>query len=76
MMFLTTTSERPDPELQNRCITLRVNESSKQTEAIHARQRAQYRESGQMADCDAVATLHRNAQRLLKPYPVIIPWAD
>ena len=28
MMFLTTTSEHPDPELQNRCLTLRVNESS------------------------------------------------
>ena len=45
MMFLTTTSEQPDPELQNRCITLRVNESSEQTEAIQARQRqrADYR---------------------------------
>ena len=32
-------SEHPDPELQNRCITLRVNESSDQTAEIHNRQR-------------------------------------
>ena len=35
MMFLTTTAEHPDTELQNRCITLRVNESSDQTAQIH-----------------------------------------
>ena len=43
MMFLTTTSENPDPELQNRCITLRVNETPEQTAAIHQRQRSEYR---------------------------------
>ena len=45
MMFLTTTSEHPDPELQNRCITLRVNESSDQTAEIHNRQRTRYMRS-------------------------------
>jgi len=42
MMFLTTTSPNPDPELQNRCLTLRVNESPEQTAEIHRRQRAKY----------------------------------
>ncbi len=45
MMFLTTTSENPDAELQNRCLTLRVNESSDQTAEIHNRQRASYMQS-------------------------------
>jgi hypothetical protein len=75
MMFLTTTSENPDPELQNRCITLRVNETPEQTAAIHCRQRNQYSlEAG--ADCAAIRTLHQNAQRLLRPLQVIIPWSD
>jgi hypothetical protein len=42
MMFLTTTAAEPDPELQNRCLTLRVNESPEQTAEIHRRQRARY----------------------------------
>ena len=67
MMFLTTTSETPDAELQNRCITLRVNESATQTEAIHACQSARYTIEGQ---------LHQNAQRLLQPKRVLIPWAN
>ena len=74
MMFLTTTAENPDPELQNRCITLRVNETAEQTAAIHARQRAAYA-VGECADGAAICTLHQNAQRLLKPLKVIIPWA-
>jgi DNA primase len=46
MMFLTTTSAQPDAELQNRCLTLRVNESPEQTAEIHRRQRARYQASG------------------------------
>ena len=76
MMFLTTTSETPDPELQNRCLTLHVNESSDQTAAIHARQRAAYTINGLQNDCEAIRKLHQNAQRLLEPLPVLIPWAD
>jgi len=78
MMFLTTTSQAPDPELQNRCLTLRVNESEEQTAAIHARQRAAYTLAGQLAS-DArqrITTLHQNAQRLLQPVRVVIPWAS
>ena len=76
MMFLTTTSETPDPELQNRCLTLHVNESADQTAAIHARQRAAYTINGLQNDCEAIKKRHQNAQRLLEPLPVLIPWAD
>lgn len=75
MMFLTTTAENPDPELQNRCITLRVNETPEQTAAIHERQRMAYTLNGHN-DVDAIYQLHQNAQRLLQPLKVVIPWTD
>ena len=76
MMFLTTTSEHPDPEMQNRCITLRVNESSNQTAEIHNRQRASYLNSKTKRSPDEIRALHQNAQRLLASLPVIMPWAN
>ena len=76
MMFLTTTSEHPDPELQNRCITLRVNESSDQTAAIHGRQRVSYLRSKTKRSPGEIQALHKNAQRLLASLPVIMPWAQ
>jgi hypothetical protein len=76
MMFLTTTSEHPDPELQNRCITLRVNESSDQTSEIHIRQRIRYMRTKTKRNPDEIQTLHQNAQRLLEPLPVVMPWAN
>ena len=45
-MFLTTTAERPDAELENRCLVLRANESAAQTAAIHAMRRARYTLAG------------------------------
>jgi hypothetical protein len=78
MMFLTTTAESPDPELQNRCLTLHVNESPDQTAAIHARQRAAYTVDGRTTTTkrQQIVKLHQDAQRLLEPLPVVIPWAD
>ena len=76
MMFLTTTSENPDAELQNRCLTLRVNESSDQTAEIHNRQRASYMQSTARRNPDDIRSLHSNAQRLLCSLPVVMPWAD
>ena len=76
MMFLTTTAEHPDPELQNRCITLRVNESSDQTAEIHSRQRLGYMASKQKRDPAEIQRLHKNAQRCLASLPVIMPWAN
>lgn len=78
MIFLTTTSEYPDPELQNRCFLLRVDEQVEQTAAIHARQRAAFTLDGRQAELDrtAIRALHQNAQRLLEPITVVIPFAD
>ena len=76
MMFLTTTSEFPDPELQNRCITLRVNESSDQTAEIHHRQRISYTRSKTKRNPQDIRTLQQNAQRLLASIPVVMPWAS
>ncbi len=77
MMFLTTTSPTPDEELANRCLLLHVNESRAQTAAIHSRQRAAYTRQGQSESQRREATieLHQDAQRLLAPLPVVIPWA-
>ena len=77
MMLLTTTAEHPDAELQSRCLVLRVNESSEQTAAIQERQRAAYLHPPTTchAPRDELIQLHQNAQRLLKPLPVVIPCA-
>ena len=76
--LLTTTAERPDEELANRGIMLRSNEQPEQTAAINHRQRAAY--GGRRADSDSDTPLielrHQNAQRLLEPLEVIIPWAE
>ena len=39
MIFFPTTSIEVDEELQNRCLTLTVDESREQTQRIHALQR-------------------------------------
>jgi hypothetical protein len=78
MMFLTTTAEQPDLELQNRCLTMQVNESPEQTAAIHARQRQAYAASA-LADTETnqqIIVRHHHAQRLLQALPVVIPWAE
>jgi hypothetical protein len=78
MLFLTTTAIDIDEELLNRCVVLTVNESREQTRAIHALQRKRQTLEGMLADqeCEAVQTLHRNAQRLLQPLKVVNPYAD
>lgn len=78
MIFLTTTAIEIDEELLNRCIVLSVDEGRAQTEAIHARQRAKRTLQGLRARQDKaqVLTVHRNAQRLLRPLAVVNPYAD
>ena len=78
MLFLTTTAIDIDEELMNRCVVLTVNESREQTERIHALQRQRRTLSGlkNKVQKQTILTLHRNAQRLLKPYLVINPYAD
>lgn len=77
MIFLTTTAIDLDEELQNRCLTLAVDESPEQTGRIHQLQR----ERRTLADLVSrqerkglLATL-RNAQRLLAPLAVVNPFA-
>lgn len=78
MLLLTTTAAEPDEELLNRCLVLAVNESREQTQAIHAAQRQRRTLDGLLAgqEREAILTLHRNAQRLLEPLPIVNPYAE
>jgi DNA primase len=77
MIFLTTTAIDLDEELQNRCLTLAVDESAAQTERIHRVQRERRTLAGLLAHeqrKDLLKNL-RNAQRLLAPLAVVNPFA-
>ena len=78
MIFLTTTAIDIDEELQNRCLTLTVDESRAQTERIHALQRQARTLEGLRLKKQRQRTLAllRNAQRLLEPLDVVNPFAD
>lgn len=77
MIFFTTTNIEIDEELQNRCLTLTVDESREQTRRIHQLQREEETIEGHLARKrkKALIHLHRNAQRLLDPVPVHNPFA-
>lgn len=77
MIFLTTTAIDLDEEMLNRCLVLTVNEDREQTQAIHRVQRQAQTVEGLLKrqDRNAILTVHRNAQRLLKPVPVVNPYA-
>jgi DNA primase len=78
MIFLTTTAIEIDEELMNRCLVLSVDEGRAQTEAIHQLQRVRRTLQGLIArqDRQHLITLHRNAQRLIRPLAVVNPFAD
>jgi hypothetical protein len=73
MIFFTTTAHEVDEELLNRCIVLTVNEDREQTRAIHQKQREAQTLEGLKARMrqNKILKLHRNAQRLLRPIPVV-----
>jgi DNA primase len=77
MLFTTTTAAQVDPELQNRCLVLAVDESREQTQAIHRLQRDKRTLEGlaRKATKKALQHLHQNAQRLLKPLEVLNPYS-
>jgi DNA primase len=77
-LMLTTTAIDLDEELKNRCLVLTIDESREQTRAIHARQRFEETLEGLQAGEDRarILTLHRNAQRLIRPLKVINPFAE
>ena len=78
MLFTTTTAAEIDPELQNRCLVLAVDESREQTQAIHRLQRDKRTLEGlaKKAKRKELQRLHQNAQRLLKPLEVLNPYSD
>ena len=77
MVFLTTTAIDIDPELLNRCLELTVDESREQTRAIHKLQRERRTLEGLIARQarEDILTVHRNAQRLLRPLVVMNPYS-
>lgn len=77
MMFLTTTAIDIDPELQNRCLVLSVDESREQTKAIHELQRKKRTLDGLLARVRKaeILAVHANAQRLLRSLGVLNPFA-
>jgi hypothetical protein len=77
MIFLTTTAIDLDEELQNRCLTLAVDESAEQTGRIHRLQRERRTLAGLIAKTERQDVLKklRNAQRLLSPLAVVNPFA-
>jgi DNA primase len=73
-----TTASSVNHENATRCFELSMDESPEQTQRIHERQRLLRTERGLLLrqQAEAVARRHWNAQRLLEPLPVVIPFAD
>ena len=65
-------------ENATRCFELTMDESQEQTRRIHERQRLLRTERGLelRQEAEAIIRRHWNAQRLLEPLPVVIPFAD
>jgi len=78
MLFSTTTAIDLDEELMNRCLVLTVNESREQTQQIHQMQRRKRTMAGleDKAEKKRILTVHKNAQRLIKPLQIMNPYAD
>jgi len=73
-----TTAGNVNHENATRCFELSMDESAEQTRRIHERQRLAKTEAGlrMREEAEAIKRRHWNAQRLLEPLPVIIPYAD
>jgi len=78
MIFSTTTAIDIDEELLNRCLVLTVDEQREQTKAIHDYQRFEETLEGLFATQtrNDIIRVHRNAQRLLKSFKVVNPYAE
>ncbi len=78
MIFLTTTAIDIDEELQNRALTLSIDESLAQTQRIHEIQRAARTLAGleRSETRSKVLQTHRNAQRLLESFPIWNPYVE
>jgi len=78
MIILTTTAIELDPELENRCLRLTVDESREQTRLIHELQRMRQTREGLVArkERGRIQRLHQNAQRLLRPLSILNPYVS
>ena len=68
----TTTKSHLHPENETRCFNIYVDESIEQTEKIFDKQNEKY--MGIEINTQGIVRKWQNAQRLLKPYPVLIPF--
>ncbi|MDH5658212.1 MAG: CHC2 zinc finger domain-containing protein [Nitrosopumilus sp.] len=73
-----TTASAVNHENATRCFELCMDESVEQTKRIHHRQRLMKTERGLKLhhQAEVITRRHWNAQRLLEPLPVVIPYAD
>jgi len=76
-VFITTTNPDTDPETRSRFFITGIDESRAQTRAILAFQRTRQMLEGLEGshEADAILARHRNFQRLLRPLPVVNPFA-
>lgn len=74
----STTDQHINPENANRCFELYIDESEKQTQAIFAAQRRSRTLEGWKTEQqkERIVRVHHNAQRLLRPLKIIIPYVD
>ena len=74
----SSTSEHINPENLNRCFEIFLDESENQTVRIFFSQRQSKTMDGWKRECqkETIIQRHHNAQRLLKPIKVIIPYAE
>ena len=73
-----TTAASVNHENATRCFELMMDESEEQTRRVHERQRLLRTEAGLRfrQEAELIVRRHWNAQRLLEPFPAIIPFAD
>jgi len=73
-----TTASSVNHENATRCFELSMDETAEQTRRVHARQRLLRTERGLQLrkEADEITRKHWNAQRVLDPLPVVIPFAD
>ena len=73
----TTTASVLNAENTSRCFEVYLDESEQQTGRIHQRQReARSVTRLRLADRQKILERHHNAQRLLDPIPVVIPYVE
>lgn len=74
----TTTESYLNPENTSRCFEIPLDESAEQTRRIHEHQRRARALGGLKGTLTqrSVRSTHHNVQRLLRPVPVVIPYAE